>query len=76
MKANNREFVTRLDKKRVELEPVCNCGTCAHFIKGKLCKKLSVRINERDLEVEIKCKYYAHDYQKSKKALGERKETI
>ena len=53
-----------------------NCATCNHFIKGKLCKKLSVRINERDLEVEIKCKYYAYDPKKSKKALGEREEAI
>ena len=47
-----------------------NCATCNHFIKGKLCKKMSVRINERDLEVEIKCRYYAYDPKKSKQALG------
>lgn len=76
MKAINREFVTRLNKKNVDIVPVCNCGTCAHFIKGKLCKKLSVRINERDLEVEIKCRYYAYDQKKGKKALGEGEEAI
>lgn len=53
-----------------------NCATCNHFIKGKLCKKLSVRINERDLEVEIKCKYYAYDPKKNKATLGEGEKAV
>ena len=61
---------------KMEKKILKNCATCTYFIKGKLCKKLSVRINERDLEVEMKCKYYAYDNKKDKKALGEGKKTI
>lgn len=63
--------------KHLRMEKIIkNCATCGNFIKGKLCKKLSVRINERDLEVEIKCKYYAYDSKKNKATLGEGEKAV
>lgn len=39
----------------------CNCATCNWLIKGRLCKKLSTLINERDMQGNLKCKYYNAD---------------
>ena len=35
-----------------------NCGTCALLKNGRLCRKMGILINERDLKGNFKCKYY------------------
>lgn len=49
-----------------------NCSTCLNNIKGRICKALSMKINDRDLEGEIKCKYYAYNMQEEETTLGTR----
>ena len=48
----------------------CNCSNCVYLIKGRLCKKLSTLINERDMQGDLKCKYHAFNQEKSKEAMG------
>lgn len=36
-----------------------NCANCSNLVKGRLCKKLSTLINERDLKGNLKCKYHS-----------------
>lgn len=42
-----------------------NCSNCTWLIKGRLCKKLSVLINERDMQGNLKCRYYANAQENS-----------
>lgn len=65
---NNHCKMTTTEKNCTDI----NCSTCIHFIKGRLCRKLSVRINERDLEGTLKCRYYANTQENGKKAVDTR----
>lgn len=49
-----------------------NCSTCLNNIKGRICKALSMKINDRDLEGEIKCKYHAYNMQEEETTMGTR----
>ena len=53
-----------------------NCSTCLNLKKNILCKKLSMRVNERDLQGEIKCKFYACIEEECEKAVGAGKKGI
>lgn len=49
-----------------------NCSTCLNCVKNSICKKLSMRVNDRDFRGELKCRYYAGIEEITEKAMDTR----